>query len=302
MIEPTDRLDTVKKAWNTYHADRAKGLEVSWWDSPVIVEECQRLVTGNPKMDIYEFLKKCLPTHPFGNGLSICSGSGEFERGLLDSHICKSIDAYEIAEERVREGIRLAKEKKYAISFHVEDVNEAFFGTNCYDIFFSWSALHHIKQLERVCENVRTSLKDNGVLVAQEYIGPNQFQWTDKQIQIINKILSLLPHHFKRSSRTGAVIDSVRRPTIQSMNESDPSEAIRSEDIIPTLQHYFKINAIRFFGGSIYHPLFSEIVGNFDHNDQKDVSLVKLVLLLERVLIEEGILDNHYAVITGEKR
>lgn len=302
MRRPEDRLHRVKKAWNSYEVNRARDLAASWWDSPVIVEECQRLITGDPKTDIYAFLKKRLPAHPLGKGLSICAGSGEFERGLLDRHICESIDAYEIAEERVKEGIRLAKEKNYALRFHVEDVNEAFFGNDCYDICFSWSALHHIQNLEGACDRIRKSLHNNGIVVVQEYIGPNQFQWPDHQIEIINQILDLLPEHFKRSVTTGEAIDRVHRPAIQFMNQNDPSEAIRSEDIIPTLQSYFTINTIRYFGGSVYHPLFTDIMGNFDPNDQKDAALIRLVLLLERILIEERVLDDHYALIMGEKR
>ena len=302
MIRPEDKLHRTKHTWNSYQVNRAHGVAASWWDSPVIVEECQRLITGNPKMDIYEFLKKHLPPRPLHKGLSICSGSGEFERGLLDNDLCKTIDAYEIAEERVKEGIRLAKEQNYDLRFHMEDVNKASFGNDCYDICFCWSALHHIDRLEGVCDNISRGLRDKGIVVAQEYIGPSQFQWSDKQIEIINRILPLFPEHFRNSSRTGEVINRVQRPTVKSMNENDPSEAIRSQDILPVLKHYFNINTIRYFGGSVYHLLFNEIMGNFDHNDQKDVTLIRLVLLLERILIEEGILDNDYALMIGQKR
>jgi len=299
MIRQRDKIDRTKKAWNKYHLDKAQGLSFSWWDSPVIVQECQRLVTGDPEMDIYQFLKKCLPHLPFDKGLSICSGSGEFERDLLDHNICNSIDAYEIAEERVKEGVRAAQEKNYPITFHVEDVNTAVFKNNRYDICFSWSALHHIENLEGVCENIRKGLKDDGVLIVQEYIGPNRFQWQEKQIEITNRILKLLPESFKKSSRTGTIKERVERPTAHFMKESDPSEGVRSEDIISVLKSFFNIKIIRFFGGPIYHLLFDEIMGNFDHNDKKDVAFIRFVLLLERTLIEEGNLDNNYVFIVA---
>lgn len=297
-----EKLNKARKFWDNYHTTEVPERKVSWWDSPVIIEECQKVITGNPKMNIYQFLKKYLPAYPLERGLSICSGSGEFERGLLDNNICASIDAYEIAEERVKEGIRVTREKNYAINFHIEDVNRASFEKNHYDIFFSWSALHHIEDLEYVCENAGESLKDKGLIVVQEYIGPNQFQWTDKQIKIVNKILDMLPQQLRTSLKTGKVKTQVERPTIEYMNSTDPSEAIRSKDIVPVLERSFKIKAVRYFGNTICHPLFNEIMGNFNHNDEKDVALIRLIVLIEKILIEENILESDYAVVIAEKK
>lgn len=268
----------------------------------MIMEHCQRLVTGDPKTDIYQFLRREFISRPLERGLSICSGSGEFERGLIDSGICRSIDAYEIAEERVKEGVRKAREGKYAINFHLEDVNRAVFRENHYDVFFSWSALHHIENLEGVCENVGKALKEGGLVVVQEYIGPDQFQWTERQVSIANRVLRVLPERLRRTPRTGEVLTRVERPTIEEMNSTDPSEAIRSREIIPVLERCFDIKTIRFFGGPLYNILFNRIIGNFDHDSDGDVAVIKLILLLEEILVEEKILDNDYAVIIARRR
>lgn len=300
-IKYTNKLSKTKKAWNDYHAGNIPGLKKCWWDSSVIMEHCQKLVTGDPKMNIYQFLKKEFTRNPLERGLSICSGSGEFERGVLDNNICRSIDAYEIAEERVKEGIKVARGKNYAINFYIEDVNKAVFKDNHYDIFFSWSALHHIENLEGVCTNVWKALKPGGIVVVQEFVGPNQFQWTDKQIEITNKLLNMLPERLQISTETTEIITRIERPTIEQMNSTDPSEAIRSRDIIPVLKGLFSIKTIKYFGGSIYNLLFNEIIGNFNHDDERDVALIKMILLMEQILIEEKILDDDYAVIIAGK-
>ncbi len=301
-IQYRDGLSRTKKAWNSYQADPINKQKMHWWDSPVIREHCQRLVTGDPKMNIYTFLKREYIRNPFKNGLSICCGSGEFEMGLIDNAICETIDAYEIAEERVREGIRMAKEKGYTINFHAGDVNRAVFKKNHYDVFFSWSALHHIENLEGVCENVSGALKDGALIVVQEYIGPNQFQWTDTQIELANKILNMLPESLRINLKTGEIINEIRRPGVAEMNSIDPSEAIRSKDIIPVIKQFFDIKTIRYFGGSLYNLLFNEIIGNFDENDEKDTALINLILLLEQSLIQGKILDNNYVFIIAEKK
>jgi len=295
------KLSKTKSTWNDFHAGKTASKKY-WWDSPVILGHCQKLVTGHADMNIYQFLKKSFIPESLEKGLSICSGSGEFERGVIDNGICKHIDAYEIAEARVNEGVRLSKEKGYAIEFYMEDANRALFKSGHYDIFFSWAALHHIENLEGVCRNVSNALKENGLLVVQEFIGPNQFQWTDKQLEIANKVLSILPERLRIKPETGEVITRVKRPTLTEMNISDPSEAIRAKDIIPVLEKFFKIKTIRYFGGSFYNLLLGEIIGNFNHDDEKDTALLKTILMMEQTLTEEKILDNDYAVIVAEKR
>jgi len=239
-----DKLSKTKTRWNNFHTTRTTSKKY-WWDSSVIIEHCQRLITGESEMNIYQFLKKNFIPSVLDKGLSICSGSGEFERGIIDNGICKHIDAYEVAEARVNEGVRIAKEKGYSIEFHMEDVNYADFKRNHYDIFFSWSALHHIENLEGVCRNVSNALKGHGILVVQEFIGPNQFQWTDKQIEIANRVLMALPERLRRKPDTGETITCIKRPTISEMNLADPSEAIRAKDIITVLERFFKIMTIR---------------------------------------------------------
>lgn len=296
-----DKLSKTKSAWNVFHAGKSASKKY-WWDSPVILGHCQNLVTGDPEMNIYQFLKKSFIPEALERGLSICSGSGEFERGVIDNDLCKHIDAYEIAEARVNEGVKISKEKGYAIEFHMEDANRALFKSGHYDIFFSWSALHHIENLEGVCKNVSNALKEKGLLVVQEFIGPNQFQWTDKQLELSNKVLSILPERLKRKPETGEVITCIKRPTLSEMNIGDPSEAVRAKDIIPVLQKFFKIKTIRYFGGSFYNLLFGEIIGNFDHANESDIALLNTILMMEQILTEEKILDNDYAVIIAEKR
>ena len=52
--------------------------------------------------------------------------------------------------------------------------------------------------------------------------------------------------------------------------QNDPSEAIRSEEIVPTLLRYFDILEFRPYGGAIQHMLLSGITGNFDENNEAD--------------------------------
>ncbi len=300
ILDKNNKFSKTKNFWNEYHISQKIQEKKYWWDSPPILQHCQKLISGNPNINIYEFLKKELRDLPYSKGLSICAGSGEFERGLIENNICRQIDAYEIAEERVLQGIKVSTEKGCPINFFIEDVNKARFKENYYDLFISWSALHHIENLEGVCESVHRALKKGGVLLIQEYIGPNQLQWTDKQLEIINGILNILPERL-RFNQAGNIIRKIDRQTIEHMNNTDPSEAIRAKDIIPVLKSFFDLKTIKYFGGSIFNPLFNEIIGNFKDDDEGDKTIIMLILFLEKILIENKILEDDYALIIAMK-
>lgn len=302
ILAKARNLDKTKSYWDDFHLKQRKGKIKHWWDSPVVIEHCQERITGNANMTIFDFIKEKIPSLPFERALSICSGSGDFERELIEKGICNQVDAYEISPLRVKEGERIAQEGGYKIKFLLEDVNRAVFKRDHYDLFISWSALHHIENLEGVCKNVYDSLKKGGILLVQEYIGPNQLQWSEKQLEIINRILSTLPNNLRRKSQQDMVIDKIERPTLEHMNEADPSEAIRSEEILATLMRFFDLKTMKFFGGSIFNPLLNGIIENFDHTNEKDVSLLKLILLMEDILIENKILEDNYVFLIAEKK
>ena len=58
---------------------------------------------------------------------------------------------------------------------------------------------------------------------------------------IINDLLKILPKSHKLDSRTGILKESFAGPSIEYMNENDPSEAIRSDEIIKYISKRFDI-------------------------------------------------------------
>ena len=66
-----------------------------------------------------------------------------------------------------------------------------------------------------------------------EYVGPSQFQYTDKQVKIINDIIDLLSSVYrKRVTDLQTLKPLFIPPSKKYMDEHDPSEAIRSAEII----------------------------------------------------------------------
>ncbi len=58
------------------------------------------------------------------------------------------------------------------------------------------------------------------------------------------------------------------------MKQVDPSEAIRSADILPLVHQYFNVIRCIGYGGTILHLFFDRIAGNFQES-AADLDIVK---------------------------
>jgi hypothetical protein len=56
------------------------------------------------------------------------------------------------------------------------------------------------------------------------------------------------------------------------------------------LDHYLERVEFKPYGGAVFHPLFSRIMGNFQGRDE----VVRLILEFEAILMEEGVLEADY--------
>jgi hypothetical protein len=151
---------------------------------------------------------------------------------------------------------------------------------------------------------VHDSLLPNGFFVACEYVGPNQLQWLPAQVEAINELLAILPERYLR--RVSDPSDFKRRfpgpSPIQWMNEHDPSEAIRSEEIIPLVRSIFELLELKPAGGTLLHMLLQDIVGNFDPASDVDNCIQRLLCHVEWKLIATGALKSDFTYLAARRR
>jgi hypothetical protein len=133
-----------------------------------------------------------------------------------------------------------------------------------------------------------------------EYVGASQFQFSDKAVQIINDILGLLPVACRqRFSNAGEYVTKFERTTIEYMNVMDPSEAIRSAEILPLLAKTFTIIEKKDFGGTLLHMLLQDIVHNFPDNLPERSAILHLLLYLEALLIRENVIASDFCFVVS---
>jgi SAM-dependent methyltransferase len=88
--------------------------------------------------------------------------------------------------------------------------------------------------------------------------------------------------------------------TREQWNAADPSEAVRSDEIIPLLRRYFKTVDVRYTGGSIMQFTLFDIAANFCDGSKETRDLLDMLFKIEEVLVEHDDVPQNYAVIVAK--
>ena len=73
-------------------------------------------------------------------------------------------------------------------------------------------------------------------------------------------------------------------------------------EIIPLAKEYFDVLDERSLGGTIHYELLRGIIHNFDVNNEQDTALLEMILLLERMLLENNVIDADFKYFIAKKR
>jgi SAM-dependent methyltransferase len=88
----------------------------------------------------------------------------------------------------------------------------------------------------------------------------------------------------------------------QMIKSMDPSESVRSDEIIPILKNRFRDMDIRYYNGSILlYALDQKFFKECDPNRREDRALIELLIDIERTMIDVGELSSDHAHIIARK-
>jgi 2-polyprenyl-3-methyl-5-hydroxy-6-metoxy-1,4-benzoquinol methylase len=89
-------------------------------------------------------------------------------------------------------------------------------------------------------------------------------------------------------------------PTVRDVIAEDPSEAIRSDEIVKVLQRYFEIVETKGWGGNIVQFLLADIAGNFiDEKNEHGQAYLRMILNIEETFLQSGELESDFAYIVA---
>ncbi len=294
------RFDVVSSLWKKRAEDLASAARpTAWSDLPVLHEMyIQPLLSGKLKLGWMEYVSHLYFPKPLPRALSLGCGGGALERHGLQLKIARYFKGIDVSEGALELARKTAVEKRCSrsIDYEAADLNALVLPENEYDTVFASQSVHHIEALEHYFDQVRRTLKPGGLFVLNEFVGPNQFQWTDVQVNHAQRLLDELPEKYRQSLRGNGLKTVIHRPTIEEMNRVDHTEAIRSRDILPELEKRFEIVERRDFGGTLLMLVLDDIAGNF-YDTPQDRALLKRMCDEEQRLFASGELTSDFTLL-----
>lgn len=298
------RAERTGKWWGK--KARKKGKIHNWLDHPTLQRfHINQIISANPDTDWLTYSFRDFIKEEKETGLILGCGDGGLERHAAALGICREYDAIDISAEAL--AIAKAKAAEFGLknaNYRQGDLNLIDLGKEKYDVVFSSMTLHHVENLKHLLGEVNRSLKSAGIFFISEYVGPSRFQWTEMQLTIMNDLLAILPERYRR--RGGKFREKLKeridRPSIEFLEENDPSEAPCSSDIIPLTENLFRIIKRIDYGGTILYYLLEDIVANFDPEKEEDVTVLRLLSYLERSLIARGVIPSDFTYLVAGKK
>jgi len=171
-----------------------------------------------------------------------------------------------------------------------------------FDIVLGVSAVHHVERLEALFAAVEAALVPGGLLFLNEYVGPKRFQWTRRQLEAAEHLLGLLPESYRREAPGAEPRRHPFAPSAEAVLAADPSESVRSDEILPLVAERFDILERRDLGGTLLHLVLEGIARRFDPASAADVRWLNLLFEAEDALLAAGEITSDFAVVVARRR
>ena len=296
------KKERVRKSWNSSTGNGPKG----WEDIEAIRRRWNFAVSGDRETDFRQYVsRKYLAGKNSLLALSLGCGAGANELKWAGLDVFKRIDAYDLSEVRIELARKKAQEKGLSsvLNFQAGDVFNLEGHENYYDFVICEASLHHFSPLDKVLPRVSSFLKEDGLFFINEFVGPSRFQWTKRQMEAADAVLSILPSKYKvRWGGDLGIKSRVHRPSLLSILLWDPSEAVESSNILPMVHKLFDICELKPFGGTILNLLFQDIAHNFLSDDEETLDLIDLCIDIETKMLKHNAIESDFVVAVCKRK
>lgn len=217
-----------------------------WNDFVDAQKEINRRATGDPTLLWYDHFFR---THKkFKKVLMLNCGNGWPEREMLDKGYLEGAEV--IGVDYSKDLLAEARDKAKGLPFryYYMDINEDEFPEDGFDLVINHAAAHHIAKLDKVFQQLVSIMKPNGLFLNYDYVGAHRNQYPLEQWQQVfelNRTLSPTARQY------------LSYPHLPTMLATDPSEAVHSELIIPTMKRYFSFQSYTPIGGALAYPILT---------------------------------------------
>jgi SAM-dependent methyltransferase len=293
------QVEAEGRKWGSHLEVEASGSLNAWLDHPRVLAHYQERAAIEG-LTWEAWISRHLG-RPAARSLDLGCGAGERSLGLWRAGGSRELHGIDLSAERVAEGERKRREIGAPGELRVADMNDLDLAPGSYDIIFSCHSFHHFLALETILEQVERALTADGLFILEEFVGPTQFQWTDRQLAATNALLALLPEELRRF-RWGALKHAEGRPTVAEVVAASPFESIRSAEILPLFEERFEVLHLRKLGGTIQQLLHNGIVHNFWPETEESGRALRGIFEAEDALVDSGLLPSDFVLLVGRRK
>ena len=181
------------------------------------------------------------------------------------------------------------------VRFEEGDFNRLALEPRSFDVVLGLGSIHHVEALEHFWSEVRRALRPGGLVLAQEFIGPNRFQWNEAQVREGTRVLrELVPDDHKIHHR------EVRPVDLALLVADDPSEAVRSQDILPTVRAAgFSVPGYAGGGCALVQPVLMHQIQTFEPTNWDHNLRLMTIFREEDRLMRAGVLSDDFAMFVA---
>lgn len=300
--------EVVRRFWgDAARGRRAARYPVHWLGSSLVLRHIVNpRISGDPGIDWLEWVRRRFVPGTMRSAFVLGSGGGTLERRAAAMGICESFHCIDLSPEAVAVAQALAaREGRQQFRYETGDANRLCLPGRSFDLVLADMSLHHITRLEHVLDTFRAALRPGGLLVVNEFTGPDRFQWTDLQLELATRAIRALPLRLRRNRDPVTWkrwlkpwVGRAKRWSPERIAAVDPSESVRSSEIPGLLEARFRILARKDYGGALLALVLNNIVGNFT-NSQGDVARLRRLANEEEAWMESGRLGSDYTLVVA---
>ncbi|HUP59117.1 MAG TPA: class I SAM-dependent methyltransferase [Thermoanaerobaculia bacterium] len=275
--------------WNDAHFTE-RLVHSNWMANTAVLMYLNERATGDPARDWLTVWGHRWFVGGHARVLVLGCGEGWLERTVATWPFVAHIDAVDFAADAVERARELGRGIGN-IDYGVVDLNRDELPRDAYDVVIAHSVLHHVANLEHAYAQIERAMRADATLLINEYVGPNRFQFSDGVLAIMNALLQCV--------RPGA---SRVRPSVEEMIANDPTEAVRSEEIVGFTERTFEVCERRDLGGTILQHLLYEIAEELRFEVPRERALVELLCAIEAMLVDGGRIGSDFTLLAARKK
>ncbi|WP_044151171.1 class I SAM-dependent methyltransferase [Leptolyngbya iicbica] len=310
---------------NPWNANEPVSYDGIWLGCDTCVKHIQRKVSGDENIHwltyaVEKYFGGAIGQSPTEQDraeyrcLILGANEGHVERELCKHGFIGEIVASDIADKALARAAEKSQALGYEnITYIVADLNQDLTDIpGTFDFIIFEGVLHHIVNIEQCLQRLQSKLRPAGLMLGVEFHGAFRFQLPEHQVRWINAALATLPKSLRPFTRDefgthpASPQENMRvhyvTPTAESIEQSDPSEAICGFRLKQLFTEHFDVLEQKGFGG----VLLSYMTGHFDfkraNEDAFANTWLKTLIQIEDTLIETGILEDEYVFWVLKKK